>query len=87
MTVDKEIKAALKEKKVLLGSRSVLKAARMDRLSSLIYAKNIPKETMSDMRHYANITEISPQEFPGNSLELGELCGKPFGVLLIGISK
>ena len=42
---------------------------------------------MSDIRHCANVSGISAQEFPGNSLELGELCGKPFGVLLLGIRK
>lgn len=87
MTVDKQIKAALKEKKTLVGSRTVMKAVKTGSLSSLVYARNVPKGTMSDIQHYANITGVSAQEFSGNSLELGEICGKPFGVLLLGIRK
>ena len=87
MSVDNDIKSALKQKKTLLGSRMVMKAAKAGGLSSLVYARNVPKDTMSDIRHYSNLTGMSAQEFPGNSMELGELCGKPFGVLLLGIRK
>ena len=87
MSLDKEIQKALKEKKVLLGSRSVLSAARTGKIDSLVYARNTPQRTMSDIRHHANISGFKTHEFKGNSLELGELCGKPFSVLLLGISK
>ena len=87
MTLEKEIKKALKEKKVLIGSRSVLKAAKTGRLGSVVYASNTPGNTLSDIRHYADTSKINTQEFPGNSVQLGELCGKPFSILLLGITK
>lgn len=87
MTVDSEIKDALKKRKTLLGSRSVINAARNGKIAGLIYARNAPQGTISDIRHYTNISGIKTQEFPGNSMELGELCGKPFGILLLGIMK
>jgi large subunit ribosomal protein L30e len=87
MTSEKQIKEAMKSGKALLGSKSVMRAAMNGRLSGLIYAKNVPATAMNDIRHYSGISGLDPQEFPGNSLELGELCGKPFGVLLFGIRK
>jgi large subunit ribosomal protein L30e len=87
MSIDKDIKKALKEKKTLLGSRSVIQAARNGKIESLVYARNTPQSTITDIRHYANVSGIKVQEFPGNSIELGELCGKPFSILLLGITK
>jgi large subunit ribosomal protein L30e len=87
MSLEKEIQKALKEKKALLGSRSVLSAARVGKIESLVYARNTPESMISDIRHFSNVSGIKMHEFEGNSLELGELCGKPFSVLLLGITK
>jgi large subunit ribosomal protein L30e len=87
MTIENDIKDAMKSKKALLGTRSVMSAVKGARLNSLIYAKNAPESVVSDLRHFTNISGIEAQEFPGNSVELGELCGKPFSVLLLGITK
>jgi large subunit ribosomal protein L30e len=87
MTLEKEIKKALKDKRLIIGSRSVLKEARFGRLGSLVYASNTPKSAVNDIQRYAGIAGIDVQEFPGNSVQLGELCGKPFAVLLLGIAK
>jgi large subunit ribosomal protein L30e len=87
MTLDKEIKKAIKEKRLLIGSNSVIKAAKKGRIEGLIYASNTPPGALRDIHHYANTSKIKAQEFPGSSLQLGELCGKPFSILLIGIRK
>ena len=87
MTAEKDIKEALKAKKALMGSRSVISAAKHGKLTSVIIAKNAPKTAVSDVMHYANISGIKTQEFDGNSMELGELCGKPFSILLLGIAR
>ncbi len=87
MTVDNEIKKAIKEKKLLIGSRGVLRAARRGAIEGVVYAKNTPKGIISDIKHYANISGIKTHEYPGNSMQLGELCGKPFSILLLGIRK
>jgi large subunit ribosomal protein L30e len=87
MTLEREIRNAMKDKKALIGSRSVLKAAKAGMLGSLFYATNTPKSTLRDIRHYAEISKIDTQEYTGNSVQLGELCGKPFSILLLGITK
>ena len=64
-----------------------MKAARTGTLGSIIYARNAPQGTVSDIRHYSGVSRIEAREFPGSSMELGELCGKPFSILLLGIRK
>ena len=87
MTLEKDITAAVKAKKALLGSKSTLKAARNKKLKSLVHAKNVPKNIMADVKAYSAISGLEVREFSGNSQDLGELCGKPFAVLLLGIRK
>lgn len=87
MAIENEIKRALKEGKLVMGSRSVIRAAKLGRLGSLIYASNAPGGVVKDIRYYTGMSGASAQEFPGNSVQLGELCGKPFAVLLLGITK
>ena len=87
MTLDIDIRSAIKEKKIVLGSRSVFNAARNGRVVTIIYASNVPQNIRSDIRHCNDVSGISVQEFGGNSLELGELCGKPFSTLIVGIIK
>ena len=87
METGKIIKDALKENKALMGSRSVISAAVNSRLDSVVYARNTPRNILNEITHYSNISNIAVYEFPGNSSELGELCGKPFSILLLGIKK
>ncbi len=87
MTLEKDIKQAVSDRKVMIGSRGVLRAFRAGKLSSVIYAKNTPAGTLNDIRHYSGILGIKPQEYDGNSMQLGELAGKPFSVILLGITK
>jgi large subunit ribosomal protein L30e len=87
MTLDKDIKKALKEKKLVIGSNSVIKTVKNGKLESVIYATNTPDNKVRDINHYAEASGIKTQQYSGNSVQLGELCGKPFSILLLGIRK
>ena len=85
--VNQEIKEALKEKKVIIGSRTVIKGMKRGSLHTVIYASNCPESVRKDIEYYTKAGFTPIKEFVGNSILLGELCGKPFNVLLIGIKK
>ena len=87
MTLEKDIRSAMKEKKIMIGSRGVLRAARTGRLSGIVYASNTPRDKLDDINHYSRVSGITSQGYEGNSMQLGELAGKPFSVMLIGITK
>jgi large subunit ribosomal protein L30e len=86
-TINQEIKEAIKEKKMMIGSRTVVKSVKKGLIHNVIYASNCPENTRKDMEYYSKNGFITVREFNGTSVQLGELCGKPFNVLLIGIKK
>ncbi len=87
MDIEKKIKKALKEGKVVLGTRSVLSGLKNGKISSVIYAQNTPQHTLRDLEYYTLVSGVSMEKFSGNSTQLGETCGKPFGILLLGIKQ
>lgn len=84
--IDREIKQALKEKKLVIGTRVVFKGLKKGRIKKVIYASNCPAESMKDLEQYSK-SEAGPEAFSGNSVKLGEVCGKPFKILMVGIKK
>ncbi len=87
MSMDKEIKEALKAKKVVIGSNSVLRNLRVGGLKSIIHASNFPQERLIDLERYGKMSGTELNKFTGTSIELGEICGKPFNVLVVGVKK
>jgi ribosomal protein L30E len=87
MLSKKEIKEAIKTKKIFIGTRSVFRGIKQNKVKSVVYASNCPEDKVKDLNRYATISNIKLEKFDGNSAELGEFCGKPFSILMIGIEK
>jgi len=83
----KEIKDALKSKKLVIGTRVVMKGLKKGSLETVLFASNCPENIRKDLNHYADISKIKVNEFKGDSLKLGEICGKPFTILMVGVKK
>ncbi len=82
-----EIKKALKDKKLVIGTNSVNKGLKRDNLKSVFYASNCPADAMGNLNHYNKLTNVGLENFDGNSIQLAEICGKPFNILMVGIKK
>lgn len=82
-----EIKEAMKGGKLLIGSNIVQRNLKTGIVQSLIFASNLPDKNRKDFGTEASVSGIELKEFEGNSAQLGEACGKPFNVLIIGITK
>lgn len=87
MTEEKEIKAAMKDKKLVIGSKSVFKNLKQNIIKSVIYASNCPEGTCRDLEYYSKNFGTELKKFKGNSRQLGEICAKPFNVSVLGIKK
>ena len=81
------IKKALEEKKLVIGTKTVMKRLKNGDVENIFYASNCPEETVTDLNHYVKTSKISMDMFKGDSVKLGQICGKPFTVLIIGIKK
>jgi large subunit ribosomal protein L30e len=87
MDTAKTIKDAVKDERLVIGSRTVLKGVKNKTLDSVICASNCPDSLTNDLNQYSRVSGIKLEQFSGNSVQLGELCGKPFKILIIGVKK
>ena len=87
MTTEKAIKKALEEGKAVIGRNRVLRLVKSGKGETVYYAENCPAEWVKELRFYSGISKAQVEEFGGGSDKLGQLCGKPFNVTLLGIKK
>ncbi len=83
--IEKELVNALKTGTVVLGSRKTLKYVKTGKAKAVIVAANAPPELRSDIVYYAKLGGIPVYVYPGTSVELGAVCGKPFTVASLAI--
>jgi large subunit ribosomal protein L30e len=83
--IERELVNALKTGKVVLGSRKTLRHVKTGKAKAVIVAANAPPELKSDIIYYAKLSNIPVYIYPGTSVELGAVCGKPFVVASLSI--
>lgn len=87
MEVKSEIRSAIEKKGLVIGTKSVLRGLRKDKISRVVLAKNAPEEIKQRMVHYAEIANVPVDVMSEHSVDLGLLCKKSFSILVLGISK
>ncbi len=83
--IERELSNALKTGTVVLGSRRTLKLLKTGKAKAVIVASNAPPEIRSDILYYARLGGVPVYVYPGTSVELGAVCGKPFPVASLAI--
>ncbi len=83
--IEKELVNALKTGTVILGSRKTLRYVKTGKAKAVIVAANAPPELRGDILYYAELGGIPVYVYPGTSLELGAVCGKPFTVASLAV--
>ena len=81
----KAISMAVRTGKVLLGSKSTIKAAKLGKAKVIVVAENCPADIRADIEYYARLSGVPVIEFKGSSWDLGLVCGKPFMVAALAI--
>jgi len=87
VTIESEIRAAVGSKKAILGYRQALKRAKRGEVKKIVVASSCPEQMRSELDAAAAQGKIDVARFEGDSAELGSLCGKPFKIAVIAISK
>jgi large subunit ribosomal protein L30e len=85
--VNKQIQIAVKTGKVALGVKEAVDAARFAKARLLIMAANCPAKYRLDITQYAKQSSVPIFNFPGNSVDLGAACLKPFVVAVLTIKE
>jgi len=85
--VTKQIQIAVKTGKVALGVKEAVDAARFAKAKLLIVASNCPAQYRTNIVQYAKQSSVPIFDFPGNSVDLGAACLKPFVVAVLTIKE
>ncbi len=87
MSSDKMLKDAIKAGKIVIGTKSVTKAMKKGGLVAVFTPSNCPAGTMKEAEYYTGMSKTEMHKFSGNSADLGQACGKPFKIAILGIEK
>lgn len=87
MDLEKTIKENLKENKVIIGFKSVIKILKKGSPQMIVLANNIPEENKKMIIHNAQISNVEIKEYQNDNVNLGLVCGKPFPISVLAIKR
>jgi len=88
MEIEKLVKKALRDGKVIIGFEKTKKLLKTSKdIKTVVVASNIPDTMLKELEYYAKLRDIEILKFGGSNIELGNICGKPFNISVIGILK
>ena len=85
MDINRSIRIAVDTGKVSYGADSAKQALLNKQAKLVILADNAPLDIKEDINRYAEISEVPVLDFPGSSLDLGAVCGRPHFVAALTI--
>jgi len=80
-----DLRSALKENKVILGSKRTIKHLKIGKVKMIVIANNCPENVKKDLEHYIKLTGVKLEIFDGTAKQLGIVCGKPFSIATLAI--
>lgn len=85
MDIDSALKRIIKTGKIKIGVKQTMDSLLSGSAKAIVISSNCPLEKMADLKKYSALAKVPMIKYPGPSLQLGELCGKPFLVSSIAI--
>ena len=76
--VNKAIAAAVKTGKVSFGTNAAVQSAKTGKAKMIILAANCPKDIKEDIEYYGKLSKVPVMAYKGASMDLAEVCNKPF---------
>ncbi len=87
MELTKLIKEKIKQDKVILGYKTVIKSLKSSKPELVVIANNIPDDKKKMIELNAKTSKVEVKEYQKDSVDLGLLCGKPFSVSVLAIKR
>ena len=81
MDINRALRTAVLTGRVHLGKQQTVKSLRKNEVKLVIAAYNCTAKALEELKDFKAPRFI----FPGNNLELGSACGKPFPVSMVSI--
>jgi large subunit ribosomal protein L30e len=85
--VNKAIAAAVKTGKVSFGTNAAVQSAKTGKAKMIVLAANCPKDIKEDIEYYGKLSKVPVMTFKGASMDLAEVCSKPFIISALTIKE
>ncbi len=82
-----DIRLAVDSGRAALGINEVVHSIKGSDAKLVVAAEKNKAENLRDVMHMAKIAGIKVLIYPGNSMELGAVCGKPYSVSVLSVSE
>lgn len=87
MELTKLIKERIKQDKVIIGYKTVIKSLKSSHPELVVVASNIPDDKRKMIELNTKTSKVQVKEYPNDGVNLGLLCGKPFSVSVLAIKR
>lgn len=82
-----EIKKALKNKKIIIGTERTIKNLRLGKISKVFLTSNCPEDVKKNIKYYSKLAKVEVIQLKQPNDELGALCKKPFSISVLSVIK
>ena len=79
-----ELKKALKEKDLVMGSRKIIGKLKNDKIKKVFISDNCREDVVRDVEYYSKIYKVEIYRIKKSNQELGTMCKKPFAISVLG---
>ncbi len=83
--IDKAIATAVKTGKVSFGANAAMQNAKTGKAKMIILASNCPQDIKDDIEYYCKLSKVPVMTYKGASMDLAEVCNKPFIISALSI--
>lgn len=82
-----DIKKNLKTKKLVIGTKQIVKNLKLGKLEKVFLTSNCPENVKKDVEHYSSISGCEVKHLSIPNEELGIICKKQFSISAAGLLK
>lgn len=79
-----ELKKAIKEKELIIGSNQVIERLKAGKIKEVFLSRDCSEVTKKDIQHYNKISKIKIDLLDVTAVEIGALCKKQFSISVLG---
>ncbi|MCS4540862.1 MAG: 50S ribosomal protein L30e [Euryarchaeota archaeon] len=83
--INKALRVAIETGEVVIGSEKTIDMAKLGKAKLIIVAANCPSNVREDIIYYAALSGIPVYTHHAANVELGPICGKPFGISALAV--
>ena len=82
-----DIKKDLKTRKIIIGTKVVMKNLKLNKLEKIYIASNCNENSKKELEYYSKFSKIPVIKLKQPNDELGVICKKQYSISMLGVLK